>query len=100
MSKCTFAVVLEPHSAPMSNIYIVRKLMSERFPDAAAGGAFRSGPGRLIFSTRELCQSIIEPDVATNKVCSPRPCLAGIDLTWSSSSSVTLASPADFPCCL
>ena len=35
---------------------------------AAAGGAFRSGPGRFVFSTRELCQSIIKPDLATNKV--------------------------------
>ncbi|KAL3137903.1 hypothetical protein ABBQ38_005152 [Trebouxia sp. C0009 RCD-2024] len=33
-----------------------------------AGGNFRSKPGRLFFQTRELCQSIFKPDLATNKV--------------------------------
>lgn len=33
-----------------------------------AGGGFRSKPGRLLFQTRELCQSIFRPDLATNKV--------------------------------
>ena len=36
--------------------------------DAAAGGNFRSKPGRLIFQTKELCQSIFKPDLAINKV--------------------------------
>ena len=35
---------------------------------AAAGGNFRSKPGRLLFQTKELCQSIFKPDLATNKV--------------------------------
>ena len=35
---------------------------------AAAGGGFRSKPGRLFFQTTELCQSIFKPNLATNKV--------------------------------
>lgn len=33
-----------------------------------AGGGFRSKPGRLLFQTKELCQSIFKPNLATNKV--------------------------------
>jgi hypothetical protein len=35
---------------------------------AAAGGRFRNGIGRSIFRTSGLFQSVLEPDVATNKV--------------------------------
>lgn len=35
----------------------------------AAGGRFRNAAGRQIFQTRQLCQSVLRPDVVTNKVC-------------------------------
>lgn len=36
---------------------------------AAAGGRFRNALGRRIFQTRQLCQSVLQPDTVTNKVC-------------------------------
>ncbi|KAK9829022.1 hypothetical protein WJX72_003469 [[Myrmecia] bisecta] len=33
-----------------------------------AGGSFRTGLGRLLFPTKKLCQSILQPDTVTNKV--------------------------------
>jgi hypothetical protein len=35
---------------------------------AAAGGRFRGRIGRTLFQTAGLFQSVLEPDVATNKV--------------------------------
>ncbi|DBB12808.1 TPA: hypothetical protein ACH3X3_005573 [Trebouxia sp. C0006] len=40
-----------------------------------AGGGFRSKPGRLLFQTKELCQSIFKPNLATNKVVLLLHCL-------------------------
>lgn len=34
---------------------------------AAAGGIFRTGPAKLIFKTTLLAQSILKPDLVTNK---------------------------------
>ena len=36
---------------------------------AAAGGRFRGKIGRKLFKATKLCQSIIQPDIVTNKVC-------------------------------
>jgi hypothetical protein len=36
--------------------------------DAAAGGRFRGRLGRAFFKTERLCQSVLEPDLVTNKV--------------------------------
>lgn len=33
-----------------------------------AGGRFRTGFGKLLFKTTKLCQSVLRPDVVTNKV--------------------------------
>ena len=35
----------------------------------AAGGRFRSQFGRSLFRTEKVCQSVIQPDIVTNKVC-------------------------------
>lgn len=35
---------------------------------APAGGRFRTGLGKLLFSTRRLCQSVLRPDLVINKV--------------------------------
>ena len=67
----------------------------------AAGGGFRSGPGRVVFQTKELCQSIIKPNLATNKVralqlCSPilprcKPPMAFIERRRSQQCSMQVA---------
>ena len=33
-----------------------------------AGGRFRTGIGKLLFHTTRLCQSVLQPDVVTNKI--------------------------------
>lgn len=33
-----------------------------------AGGRFRTGVGKILFRTTHLCQSVLQPDVVTNKV--------------------------------
>jgi hypothetical protein len=38
------------------------------FVYAAAGGRFRGRIGRTLFQTAGLFQSVLEPDIATNKV--------------------------------
>jgi hypothetical protein len=35
---------------------------------APAGGRFRSGIGKLLFRTTRLCQSVLTPDIVTNKI--------------------------------
>jgi hypothetical protein len=35
---------------------------------APAGGRFRSGIGKLLFRTTRLCQSVLQPDLVTNKI--------------------------------
>lgn len=49
----------------------VRWQLSECWPAinfAAAGGGFRGSVGRRIFKTTNLCQSVMQPDLVTNKV--------------------------------
>lgn len=38
------------------------------FPHTAAGGRFRGKIGRALFRTAGLFQSVLQPDIATNKV--------------------------------
>lgn len=35
---------------------------------APAGGRFRSGVGKILFRTTRLCQSVLKPDIVTNKI--------------------------------
>ncbi|KAG7667658.1 hypothetical protein Ndes2526B_g01958 [Nannochloris sp. 'desiccata'] len=35
---------------------------------APAGGRFRSGIGKILFRTTRLCQSVLQPDLVTNKI--------------------------------
>jgi hypothetical protein len=37
-------------------------------PGAPAGGRFRSGIGKILFRTTRLCQSVLQPDLVTNKI--------------------------------
>ncbi len=43
------------------------KSLSFRAP-AAAGGRFRGRIGRQLFQTTQLCQSVLEPNLVTNKL--------------------------------
>lgn len=43
--------------------------VSPNMSATAAGGRFRSRFGRSLFRTEKVCQSVIQPDIVTNKVC-------------------------------
>lgn len=44
-------------------------IMNPDMSATAAGGRFRSRFGRALFRTEKVCQSVIQPDIVTNKVC-------------------------------